>query len=345
MPLGMERKLKAGIIGYGLAGRYFHAPNLIAAGFEVAAICARSIEKKGAAHDDFPSAIIVSSIEELVEEDLDLIVVASTNDVHADHAKAAIDSAIPVVVDKPMARDYDETRELFDYADSRNVPITVFFNRLWDSDTLTIKRILSENEIGDPIRFESRFERFRPELNPNAWRESSDEGAGGGLLLDLQTHLVSTALALFGSGSVVHSSVRSIRGGANDDVTITLRHDSGVDSYLSASAVIGAPGPRIRMNCRNGSLIIKDLDGQEALLRKGYQPTKDGWPNPEDVTTQARIYKGDDSYSPHALPGNYVTFYRNVDRAIREGAPMPITREFALEVAYILDQAKELSSR
>ena len=181
--------MRAGIVGYGLAGRYFHASTLVSAGFDVAAICTRSLEKKAIAHQDFPGAILVNSIDELVEEDLDLIVIASTNDVHTEHAKAAIEAGIATVVDKPMGRDYYETLALFDHADMRGVPITVFFNRLWDSDALTIKKALREGVLGNVFRCDSRFERFRPELNPQAWRENSSLEVGGGLLLDLQTHL------------------------------------------------------------------------------------------------------------------------------------------------------------
>ena len=113
--------MRAGIVGYGLAGRYVHGPTLVSAGFEVAAICARSLEKKALAHQDFPNAILVTSIEELVDEDLDLIVVASTNEVHAQHARSAIEAGIATVVDKPMGRNYYETLELFETADLHGV--------------------------------------------------------------------------------------------------------------------------------------------------------------------------------------------------------------------------------
>ena len=134
--------MKAGIIGYGLAGRYFHGPTLLSAGFHVTAICARSLEKKAAAHQDFPNAVIVNSIDELVAEDLDLIVVASPNEFHSEHALASIRAGINTVVDKPMGRDYYETLELYDAAEQSGVLLTVFFNRLWDSDSLTIKKII-----------------------------------------------------------------------------------------------------------------------------------------------------------------------------------------------------------
>lgn len=337
--------MKAGIVGYGLAGRYFHAPSLVSAGFDVAAICTRSLEKKADAHQDFPGSILVNSIEELVEEDLDLIVVASTNDVHVEHARLSIDAGIATVVDKPMGRDYYETLSLYDRADLANVPLTVFFNRLWDSDSLTIKKALRENVIGNVFRADSRFERFRPQLNPQAWRENSNPEAGGGLLLDLQTHLVSTALDWFGPAELVHASVREIRGASDDDVLLVLKHDSGVDSYLSASAIVGAPGPKLRLNGDQGSLVITELDHQEDLLRKGFKASSGTWLPAHDITTEARIHKGSDSFSYPGEPGSYPSFYTKVREALDIGSELPVTRDFALGVARIIDQAREISIR
>ena len=335
--------MRAGIVGYGLAGRYFHAPTLVSAGFEVAAICARSLEKKAIAHEDFPNAILVNSIEELVDEDLDLIVIASTNDVHSEHAKISISAGIATVVDKPMGRDYYETLALFDHAEMHNVPVTVFFNRLWDSDSLTIKKVISEGVIGRVFRADSRFERFRPELNPSAWRENVSADVGGGLLLDLQTHLVSTALDWFGPAQLVHASVREVRGAANDDVVLVLKHDSGVDSYLSASAIIGAPGPKLRLNGDKGSLVINKLDRQEELLRKGFKASFGKWLPSQEITTEARIHKGNDSFSYPGVPGSYPNFYQQVRSALEIGTDLPVSRDFALSVARIIDQARENS--
>lgn len=337
--------MRAGIVGYGLAGRYFHGPTLVSAGFEVAAICARSLEKKALAHQDFPNAILVTSIEELVDEDLDLIVVASTNEVHAQHARSAIEAGIATVVDKPMGRNYYETLELFETADLHGVALTVFFNRLWDSDSLTIKKAIRESAIGRVFRADSRFERFRPELNPASWRETTLSENGGGLLLDLQTHLVSTALDWFGPAELVHASVREIRGASDDDVVLVLKHDSGVDSYLSASAIVGAPGPRIRINGDAGSLVITELDHQEDLLRKGFKPAPGKWMSPEEIKSEARIFKGESSFNYPSEPGSYPSFYTAVRNHLEIGSPLPISREFALDVARILDKAREISAR
>lgn len=337
--------MKAGIIGYGLAGRYFHGPTLLAAGFHVTAICARSLEKKAAAHQDFPNAVIVNSIDELVAEDLDLIVVASPNKFHSEHALASIRAGINTVVDKPMGRDYYETLGLYDAAEQSGVLLTVFFNRLWDSDSLTIKKIIEQGEIGNIFRLESRFERFRPEINPLAWRESTSFEAGGGLLLDQQSHLVSTALDWFGPAELLFSSVRSVRGASDDDVLLVLKHDSGVDSYLSASAISGHPGPRIRLNGDKASLVITELDKQEEILRRGFRAQAGQWIDGDEITSSAKIYKGSDSFSYRGEAGFYPAFYNEVRLAIEYGGELPVSRELSLSVARIIDQARQISIR
>lgn len=337
--------MKAGIIGYGIAGRYFHGPTLLSAGFHVTAICARSLEKKAAAQQDFPNAVIVNSIDELVAEDLDLIVVASPNEFHSEHALASIRAGINTVVDKPMGRDYYEALSLYDEAEQSGVLLTVFFNRIWDSDSLTIKKIIEQGEIGNIFRLESRFERFRPEINPLAWRESTSFEAGGGLLLDLQSHLVSTALDWFGPAELVFSSVRSVRGASDDDVLLVLKHDNGVDSYLSASALSGNPGPKIRLNGDKASLVITELDKQEEILRRGFRAQAGQWIDGDEITSSAKIYKGSDSFSYRGEAGFYPAFYNEVRLAIEHGGELPISRELSLSVARIIDQARQISIR
>ena len=204
--------LRVGIAGYGLAGRYFHAPLLKGCGFEVVAIQTSNEERKQHALSDFPDTTVVATIEELVSKDLDLVVVASANLVHAEHAIAAINAGIPVVVDKPMGRTLAETELIVEAAKKASVGLSTFFNRRWDSDALTIKKVLASGVLGEVHRIDSRFERFRPELNATSWRENMSAADGGGQLLDLQPHLISTAIDWFGTAELVTASVRSLRG-------------------------------------------------------------------------------------------------------------------------------------
>ena len=339
----VSMSLRVGIAGYGLAGRYFHAPLLKGCGFEVAAVQTGNSERSAHALLDFPSTTVVATIEELVAQRLDLVVVASANLVHAQHALAAIKAGIPVVVDKPMGRTLAETKEIVDAAQSAGVAVSTFFNRRWDSDALTIKKVLASGVLGEVHRIDSRFERFRPELNATSWRENMSAADGGGQLLDLQPHLISTAIDWFSSAELVTASVRSLRGGADDDSLLVLRHDSGVMSYLSASAVVGAPGPRIRILGTKGALVINDLDPQEALLRAGKFPENGTWTYP--TTSRAFLHRGDLVEEIESIPGNYGHFYKEVELAITTGAPWPIPNSDALLVAAIIDQAREIGTR
>lgn len=335
--------LRVGISGYGLAGRYFHAPLLASVGFEVVGAVTRNPDRITHLHEDFPEAVALSTVEELIACGLDLLVVASANSSHATDAISGLRAKVPVVVDKPMGRTLQETVEIINVAAEEGVPVTTYFNRLWDSDLLTAKKALSLGILGDPFRFDSRFERFRPEPNPTAWRERSSSQEGGGNLLDLQPHLISTALELFGPAELVHASVRSIRGYADDDVVLVLKHESGVDSYLAASAIVGAAGPRMRLSGRNGSLVIRDLDPQEPLLRSGKRPQSGVWS--EDTRSGAEIHRGDLIERFPSEPGNYSIFYAMVRDAIIGTGDWPVTTTAALAVAKIIDQARVMTIR
>ena len=198
--------LRVGIAGYGLAGRVFHAPLLKGVGFDVVGVLTSNPERKASAESDFPGVKVVESIEQLLGLDLNLLVIATPNSVHASQAIAGLKAGVPVVVDKPMGRSLKETEEIIQASKQFNTPVTTFFNRKWDSDALTVKKVISDGVIGKIFRLESRFERFRKEINPGSWRENQDASEGGGILLDLQPHLLSTALDWFGPAELVSSS-------------------------------------------------------------------------------------------------------------------------------------------
>ena len=335
-------KLKVGIAGYGLAGRSFHAPILAGTNFEVTAVLTTNDVRKRHAKEDFPTVKIVSTIEELCAQDLDLIVIASGNQVHLSQALTAINAGIPTVVDKPMGINVAQTREILDAADSAGVAVTTYFNRKWDSDILTLKRVIRDGQIGRVIRMDSRFERFRPQLNPQSWRENNSPEDGGGLLLDLMPHLLSTAIECFGPANLKSSSIRSVRGGADDDCVLVLAHETGVESILSASAVVGAPGPRLRVIGSEGAFVVNELDPQEALLRAGKAPKDGKWE--EETSSQAFIHRGDSVEEFKTDPGNYASFYSLVHEAIVNKTAMPISPEEILAVAQIIDKAREINS-
>lgn len=333
---------RVGIAGYGLAGRFFHAPLLKGAGFSVVGALTSKAERAKDAKSDFPDITVVQKVTELLQLNLDLLVVATANNSHAEIAIAGLRAGIPTVVDKPMGRTLAETKSIIDVANECGVAVSTYFNRKWDSDALTIKKIIKEGKLGNIFRLDSRFERFRPALTPGSWREESSATDGGGNLLDLQPHLISTALDWFGPAELIASSVRSIRGAADDDISILLKHKSGVDSYLSASAINGAPGPRIRLTGDKGSLVITDLDPQEAMLRNGLYPEGGSWKS--GAKSVAYLQYGDEKIPYECEDGNYAQYYTLVKQALTGGV-WPVTTDEALSVATLIDQARERSFR
>jgi scyllo-inositol 2-dehydrogenase (NADP+) len=202
---------------------------------------------------------------------------------------------------------------------------------------------MEEKLLGEIFRVDSRFERFRPSIATASWREKYSSAEGGGLLLDLQPHLISTSLDWFGPALLTYSSVRSIRGGADDDVLLVLKHRTGVDSYLSASAIVGAPGPRLRVNGTKGTLIINELDPQETLLRAGKYPAGGRWSEP--TSSKATLHRGDETIEIESLGGNYAIFYELVKGALVGRNEWPVSTWDALAVATIIDEARAGSVR
>jgi scyllo-inositol 2-dehydrogenase (NADP+) len=336
--------IRVALLGYGLAGAIFHAP-LIAAvdGLELAAIVTRDEERRSRARRDHPNAELLSSPEEVWERvaDLDLAVVATVNRVHVPLARSSIDAGLAVVVDKPLAATADEGRALVGEARDRGVLLTVFQNRRWDGDFQTLSELLRDDALGEVARFESRFERWRPELSAG-WRESGDPQDAGGLLYDLGSHLVDQALCLFGRVQQVYAELDSRRSRAqtDDDTFVALGHESGVRSHLWMSAVAAQTGPRFRVLGSRAAYVKYGLDVQEELLRTGYRPDDPHWGRePED--RWGTLAAGDRLERVPTLPGAYQRFYEGVVLALRDGAPPPVEADGVVAALEVLDAAKE----
>ena len=276
----------------------------------------------------------------------DLAVVATANDAHATLAEAAIDAGVPVVVDKPLAPTAAEAQRVVERAASRGVALTVFQNRRWDSDQLTLRRLLADGSLGRVHRYESRFERWRPRPRPGAWREETPPRLGGGVLLDLGAHLVDQALQLFGPVAHVHGEVAARRGGvADDDAFVALHHESGVESHLWASSVAAAPGPRLRVLGSEGAFVVADVDGQERALADGKRP-RPGVPwGVEPPERWGRLVRGDASEPVEPEAGDWPRFYAELEAALRTGGPVPVDPADAIAVLEVLERARGRARR
>ncbi|MFF4588803.1 Gfo/Idh/MocA family oxidoreductase [Streptomyces sp. NPDC001388] len=333
--------LRVGLIGYGLAGSVFHAP-LIAAteGLALDTVVTSAPERREQARAAFPDVRVAATTEELFAraDELDLVVVASPNRTHVPLATAALEAGLPVVVDKPVAGTAAEARELAALADDRGLLLSVFQNRRWDNDFLTLRKLLAEGALGDVRRFESRFERWRPQPK-GGWRESGDPAEIGGLLYDLGSHVVDQALQLFGPAHSVYAEADVRRPGAetDDDTFIALTHTSGVRSHLYVSATAAQLGPRFRVLGSEAGYVKYGLDPQEAALRDGHRPGADWGTEPEELW--GRVGSGDSPSTGggrpvRTLPGDYPAYYAAVARALIDGGPNPVT---AVEAAAALD--------
>lgn len=336
--------LRTAIIGYGLAGRFFHAP-LIAAtdGLAVTSVVTSSPERRAQVSREYPEAQVLTSPAQLwaSPENHDLIVVATPTAAHVPLATEAIDHGLPVVVDKPLATSAREAEALVGHARRGSTLLTVFQNRRWDSDQLTLARLLAEDRLGSVLRYESRFERWRPSASSESWRDSLAPESGGGQLSDLGSHLVDQALVRFGPVTHVYAEVDARRGApGDDDAFVALRHADGVISHLRASAVTAAPGPRLRVLGTNAAFVVQDLDGQEAALRSGAQPDQVPDWGAEPESRWGRLVCGEESVPVPSERGDWPRFYALLVRALRDGSPPPVDPRDAVATLDVLEAAR-----
>lgn len=338
-------EIRVGVIGYGLAGRLFHAP-LIACtpGLRLTHVVTRSPERAAAVIADHPGAVAVGSVTELLATDAELVVVASPSARHAEHARQALDVGRHVVLDKPVAATAAEFESLADAAEQRDRQLIVFHNRRWDSEYRTLHMILDGGQLGSVHRFETRMERWRP-LAKGGWRESTDPADMGGLRYDLGPHLVDQALQLFGPVAAVQARSLSVRdvGSQDDDVLASLIHDSGVTTVVSASLLAAIPGPRFRALGTHGAALLEHTDTQEDRLRAGERPAANGagWGAEPGLTAQVVVGESSESQEVPYLAGQWPTFYRGVRDCLMGDGPPPVTCESALNTMRVVDAIGE----
>ena len=283
---------------------------------------------------------MVDTVEEALGERPGLVVVAVPNAGHVEVANAAIESGVPLVVDKPLASTVAEAEGIVAAARAAGVLLTVFQNRRWDSDHLTLRRLLGEGALGEVARYESRFERWRPAPKGGAWREELSSEEGGGVLLDLGSHLIDGAIDLFGPPTGVYAEVAARRGGpADDDAFVALHHPGGTISHLWCSAVAAVPAARLRVQGSAAGFVVADLDPQEAKLRAGERPGAADFGMPTEPE-YPRLVHGEESTPVTPEPGDWRRFYELLRDALTTGAPLPVEPEEALTTLRVLDAAR-----
>lgn len=326
--------IRTAIIGYGLAGKSFHLPLIQATdGLEPVAV---GTSRTG----DVADGIKAASPEELVADpDIDLIVVASPNPSHFPLAEAALLAGKHVVVEKPMCVSAAEAEKLIAVANRSGRLLTVFHNRRWDSDFLTVQKLIASARLGRVLLFEAHWDRFRPEV-AERWRERPEAGAG--LLFDLGPHLIDQALLLFGQPDRLSSDLARQRGGAEvDDYFALTLHYGPARVILSAASMVAQPRPRFSIHGTAGSFVKFGLDPQEDQLRAGADPLAAEF-GVEDSATHGSLILADGSRAVIASErGDWLSFYSGVVASIADGAPPPIDPEDALAGLRIIEAAQQ----
>lgn len=334
--------IRVGLIGFGLAGRVFHAPLISSTeGLELVAVVERSSDRAAAL---YPGIKICRSVEELLgDASIKLVVVATPNLTHHALAMAALEAAKSVVVDKPMGLNSAEITELIELAGGLGLQCIPFHNRRWDSDFLTLQKLLDEKPIGTVVHIQSSFDRWRPGPSSRQWKEDLSQG---GLLLDLGPHLVDQALQLFGYPDQVCAEERHERDveGAPDSFEIRLHYYSGLTVQLGANCLSALPRPRFHVRGTRGNYVKWGLDPQEAALSGITRIDDPNWgTEPEAVWGTLALDEGGrvDTSTVRPVPGDYRHFYAGVRDALLGQGPAPVSALDAWRTARVLEHAQK----
>lgn len=328
----MTDDLRVGLVGYGVAGRIFHAPLIESTpGLSLTGVVTNDPGRRAALRERRPGVRVLDSIADLLRTAPDVVVIATPDATHVPFALACIEAGVPVVVDKPFAPSPAQAHQVLDAAEKASVPVTVFQNRRWDGDYLTVRRLVDEGVLGTVRRFESRWE-FAAAVDPDR--------AGGGLLSELGVHLIDQAIQAFGPVRDVYAELALRRPGVtvDDDVFVAMTHGSGVVSHLWASAVAYDAGPRFRVLGDHACFTIDGLDGQEDALAAGVLPGAPGWGEaPEEAW--GRVTGPGGSTAVPTEPGAYEVFYQRLEAALRTGGELPVDPRSTVGALEVIDAA------
>ncbi|WP_020581175.1 oxidoreductase [Endozoicomonas elysicola] len=333
--------IKVGVIGYGYSANTFHIP--LIESIESMELTAISSSKPEVIEAEHPSVTVFDSAEALITSgNVNLVVITAPNHVHFSLAKLCLENGVHVVVEKPMVTTSLEAEELESIAEKSGLVLSVFHNRRWDGDFLTVQKLLRENALGDLKLFESRYDRFRPIVRQR-WRE--EPGPGAGIWYDLGSHLVDQSITLFGLPEALTARCLPLRDGSKTtDYFHVLLHYQGFEVILHASSFSAAPNSRFRLEGSQGSFVKYGFDPQEAQLKNGMVPSQSGY-GIENKEQYGSLY-GDAAVECIATEaGCYQHYYQDVANAIITGDRNPVSPSDAVEVLKILELAEKSSQQ
>ncbi|MTH53139.1 oxidoreductase [Bacillus mangrovi] len=333
-------KIRTGLVGFGLSGQVFHAPFLhVHPGFELTKVAERS---QNLAKTAYPYIQRVRSYEELLEdESIELVIITTPNEFHYPMIKDALYKGKHVIVEKPFTIASAEGYELQELAKERSLLLSVYHNRRWDGDFMTVQSIVNQELLGNVHSYEAHFDRFETEVNSDQWREKAQPGAG--IVYDLGSHLIDQALTLFGQPYEISADIWVQREGGHTDDAFSIRlHYPGLTAELKSGVLVREPGPRYLVHGSRGSFVKYGIDPQEGRLKLGALPTDLTGTEEEkewgilNTEMSGLHYKG----RVETIPGQYMAYYDQFYKAVREGGDVPVTADSAARVIKVIECAK-----
>jgi scyllo-inositol 2-dehydrogenase (NADP+) len=339
--------IAAGLIGFGLGGKAFHAPVIAAVeDLRLAAVLQRH---EDTAAEIYPGVKIVRTVEEMLSnESIKLVAISTPNDTHFSYVKACLEAGRDVVVDKPFTTTLAEAKELAELARKRGRLLTVYQERRLDGDFETLKKLIANGELGRPVHYEETFDRCRAQVR-DSWKEKV--GPGCGVFWDLAPHLIDHALVLFGEPRALLADLRLERDGARnvDAFDVTFYYANGFRAVMSSTTLAPVARPHFRVRGTKAEFIKQGLDPQEALLRAGQPMGGPSWglEKPEEWGTLS-VIEGNQEIVPRKIEsarGDYRAFYENVRDVILGKAKPLVTLQDALRVMYALELSDASSAQ
>ncbi|NII27254.1 oxidoreductase [Pseudoflavitalea sp. X16] len=342
----MAQPIRVGLVGFGISATVFHAPFFVTLPeYELVAVLERT---KNESQKKYPFVRVVRSIEELVADpSIDLIVITTPNETHFPYSKAALQAGKHVVVEKPFTNTTAEAKELVELAATSGKILSVYQNRRYVSDFLTIRDLLDKKLLGDVHEFEGHYDRYRAEARPNAWREA--EKPGSGILYDLGAHLIDQVLYLFGLPQSITADIRQQRPHAKVDDYFDLRLNYGFTKViLHAGMLVREPGPRYMIHGTIGSFVKYGEDPQEARLRAGALPEGEDWGQEPAAIYGLLHTEVNGELVRQQIPsqaGDYGLYYKNLYNTIVHQAQLLEKPEHGYNTVRMIELAIESHTR
>ena len=333
-------KIKTGLASFGMSGETFHAPLLHTSEyFEIKSIVERN---KESSREKYPYTKLVRSFDELCKDpEIELIVVNTPDHLHFEMCKKALLAGKNIVVEKPFTQTSEQAYELMKMAQENKLVLSVFQNRRWDGDFLTVKKVIEEGLLGQLVDYEAHFDRYKNYIQPDTWKE--DCGSGTGILFNLGTHLIDQTFVLFGQPQAISADIRTQRpdGKIDDNFELLLKYDN-LKVILKASYLVREPGPKYILHGTEGSFLKWGTDPQEEALKQGQLPDDANWgkedkskwgilnTNCKGLHVQGHI---------ETFPGNYQAYYNGIYEAIRYNTLPEVKPELSASVIKIIEAA------